>query len=85
MLSDCVTRKDKKLSFKRSNYDELFVIAYTDEPAIDIDLARRTISNLSVDIKTIDRAFLLLSYTPNANVLEFPHGIPVFPIRLRRA
>ncbi|MGN7998986.1 hypothetical protein [Sphingomonas sp. 22176] len=84
-LSDSVTRKDKKLYSKRSNYDELFVIAYTDEPIIDIDLARLTISDFSVDVDIIDRAFLLLSYTPNADVLEFPRGIPVFPIPLRRA
>lgn len=81
-VTSSVSLKDEKLTSRSSLYDEIFVIAYTDEPAIDLELARQTIPEVAVDVQTAHRAFFMLSYNPSADKQEFPQGTPVFEITL---
>ncbi|MDZ7895076.1 MAG: hypothetical protein U5M50_09075 [Sphingobium sp.] len=77
-----ILRKDCKLSAHASDYDELYLAICTAEPMIDLALAQQAMSLISVDVKRIDRAFLLLSYHPALDENVYPGKIAILPIPL---
>ena len=80
-----IEQKDRKLAARTGQFDEVFVAVFTDEPMITVELAQQALLNVSVSVANIQRAFLILSYHPEFNKNQFPQGIPVFSVQLRRA
>lgn len=76
--------KDRKLAAQAADYDEVWVSIYTDEPTITLDLARRALLACSIQVRTLDRAFFLLSYDPGADQQLYPQGVRVLPVPLLR-
>ena len=83
-LKEYIRRKDNKLELVRGMYDEIFLAIMTDERDIDMKKAARVAACLDICTVNIDRAFLILSYTPSADQAAFPGGYPVFKIGMRR-
>jgi len=76
--------KENKLTKARETYDELLLAITTDEPMIDEELAMLAVANCKPNVSLIRRAFLLVSYQPDANTAEFPDGCPVLRIPLEQ-
>ena len=72
-----VERKDQKLAARAGDFDELIVALITDEFMITQDLAEQALAHSSAQVTTIHRAFLMLSYNPQADKGVFPQGIVV--------
>ena len=83
-IMQTILRKDRKLSAHASDYDELYVAICTAEPMIDLTLAQQAMSLISVDVKQIDRAFLLLGYHPALDENVYPGKIAILPIPLAK-
>jgi hypothetical protein len=76
-----VGRKDRKLREARG-FDMMIVAIITDEPMIDVALARSALELCCPVVSSIGRAFLTLSYSPDADKAVYPEGYPVLPIAL---
>jgi hypothetical protein len=74
--------KDQKLASRSADYDEVWVAIYTDEPMITLDLASRALLTCAPHVRTLNRAFFLLSYDPAADKTVYPQGVRVLPIAL---
>ena len=84
VVVQAVERKDQKLAARSGDYDELIVALITDEFMITHDLAQQALSKSAAQVATIDRAFLMLSYNPQADREAFPQGIVFLPVPLIR-
>jgi hypothetical protein len=60
----------------------LLLIFVTDETMIYPQPVASTIEPIRIETQHIDRAFIILSYTPAADPLQFPNRCPVFEIAL---
>ena len=76
--------KDKKLAHVR-RYDELVLAFITDESMIDSRLAAAVAGRIHSDTRYIDRAFMILSYEPNADELIFPDRCPIFELEIKQS
>lgn len=81
-LERTIAVKERKLAKVRDKFDELFLAIICDEPMIDEAGAREAIELCRPTAELIRRAFLLLSYHPQANAALYPDGCPVLPLRL---
>lgn len=84
-IVQAIERKDRKLAARAGQYDELIVAVATDEPMISLALAEQALRMCSARVHNLQRAFLLLSYQPEADKRTFPQGVPVLSIPLQRA
>ena len=82
-IVQAVERKDRKLTARTGQYDELMVAVATDEPMISLALAEQALQMCSARVHNLQRAFLLLSYQPEADKRTFPQGVPVLSIPLQ--
>ena len=71
-ISKRIAKKDRKLAAATTEFDELIIAIVTDEPMIDV----------SINVKHIDRAYLILSYSPAADMSVYPDGCPILQISL---
>ena len=77
--------KDRKLVAHAQNYDELLLAFVTDEGMIDSRLAAAVAGRIHSDTRYIDRAFMILSYDPNADELIFPDRCPIFELEIKQS
>ncbi len=83
-LNDKVLKKDQKmLRVQIGAYDELILAICTDEPLIDEALARAAVVLAGTKTKSINRAYLILSYQPQSDTTVHPDGCPVLQINLQ--
>ena len=64
-----------------SHWQELFQI----ERKIDSRLAAAVAGRIHSDTRYIDRAFIILSYEPNADELIFPDRCPIFELEIKQS
>jgi hypothetical protein len=83
-LSRIVAVKDSKLKKATGNFSKLLLAIVTDEPAIDEVVGRQGVILSGAIAELIDRAFLILSYDPQADEGRFPNRCPVLEIPLHR-
>jgi hypothetical protein len=84
-LSQRVIKKDSKLKKANGQFSQLLLAIITDEPIIDEAIANKAIMLWPpLLVEHLDRAFLILSYQPQAEERQFPDGCPVLEIPLRR-
>jgi hypothetical protein len=83
-LSTKVAVKDWKLRKTKGDFDTLLLAIFTDEPIIDDVIGRRAVMLSRAVADVIDRAFLILSYHPQADEAQFPDRCPVLEIPLQR-
>lgn len=82
-LRKTAEKKDGKLFGRHEFFDEIWLAIATDEPIITLDLAQEALRDCEPAVQAIDRAFLLLSYHPEADKGRFPDGCPVLSITLK--
>jgi hypothetical protein len=75
-LEQGLMTKDRKLAAHAQNYDEVLLAFITDEGMIDSRLAAAVVGNMHSETQRIDRAFIILSYDPNADISLFPENAP---------
>ena len=84
-LEQGLVTKDRKLVAHAQNYDELLLAFVTDGGMIDSRLAAAVAGRIHSDTRYIDRAFVILSYDPNANELVFPDRCPIFELEIKQS
>jgi hypothetical protein len=84
-LEQGLVTKDRKLVAHAQNYDELLLAFVTDEGMIDSRLAAAVAGRIHSDTRYIDRAFIILSYEPNADELTFPDRCPIFELEIKQS
>ena len=84
-LEQGLVTKDRKLATHAQNYDELLLAFVTDEGMIDSRLAAAVAGRIHSDTRYIDRAFMILSYDPNADELIFPDRCPIFELEIKQS
>ena len=77
--------KARKLAVHAQNYDELLLAFVTDEGMIDSRLAAAVAGCVHSDTRYINRAFVILSYEPNADELVFPDRCPIFELKIKQS
>jgi hypothetical protein len=84
-LEQGLVTKARKLAVHAQNYDELLLAFVTDESMIDSRLAAAVAGRTHSDTRYIDRAFIILSYEPQANELIFPDRCPIFELEIKQS
>jgi hypothetical protein len=84
-LEQGLVTKDRKLAAHAQNYDELLIAFVTDESMIDSGLAAAVAGRIHSDTRYINRAFVILSYEPNADELMFPDRCPIFELEIKQS
>ena len=84
-LEQGLVTKARKLAVHAQNYDELLLAFVTDEGMIDSRLAAAVAGRIHSDTRYIDRAFVILSYEPNADELMFPDRCPIFELEIKQS
>ena len=77
-----IAAKDQKLAKVAGDYNELFVAIVTDESGVYEEIARKAASLCNTAVSVVTRAFLILSYHPQADTNLYPDGCVVLPIKL---
>ena len=84
-LEQGLVTKARKLAVHAQNYDELLLAFVTDESMIDFRLAAAVAGRIHSDTRYINRAFVILSYDPNADELVFPDQCPIFELEIKQS
>ena len=72
--------KDRKLAKVFDDFNEIILAVVTDEPMISDTLAREAVLKCRRSAKFISRAYLVLSYQPEAELSIYPDGCPILKI-----
>jgi hypothetical protein len=83
-LSRIIAVKDSKLKKANGQFGRFLLAIVTDEPIIDEVIGRQAVIQSRAVAELVDRAFLILSYHPQADEGQFPDRCPVLEVPLHR-
>ena len=83
-IAQIIERKDRQLKSVSFSLDKIILGIFTDEPIIDEAMSRNLANEEEFYAENISSAFLVLSYRPICDRMQFDDGYPIFQLNLAK-